>query len=102
MILRPHFKRPLQQYRHYHDTQGNEFNTATLYTTDQDEVSETPTILASNDEEMGLNEMGFNEMGFNDHDQTHPEDHSLHSSHSSPSTSIQYNSPNAGLEGKDD
>ena len=76
----------------YHDAQGNEFNTATLYTTDQDEVSETPTILASDDEEMG----------FNDHDQTRPEDHSLQSSYSPPSTSIQYNSPNAGLEGNND
>lgn len=76
----------------YHDAQGNEFNTATLYTTDQDEVSETPTILASDDDEMG----------FNDHDQTHPEDQSLQSSYSPPSTSIQYNSPNAGLEGNND
>jgi hypothetical protein len=42
------------------------------------------------------------EMGFNHHDQTHPEDHSLQSSYSSPSTSIQYNSPNAGLEGNND
>jgi len=38
----------------YHDAQGNEYNTATLYTTDQDKVSETPTILASDDKEMGI------------------------------------------------
>ena len=84
----------------FHDSQGNEYNTAQLYTSpsafdpynemneDHDNASEVTTVLAS-DDEMDTNETA----------QQHSEDDSLTPSTSSPSTSIQYKSPSAGFEG---
>jgi hypothetical protein len=83
----------------FHDSQGNEYNTAYLYTDpsvlhdnemneEHEENSETPTILASDDESITLH----------DTDQTHHEETSCISP-IHPSDSIQYKSPNAGLEG---
>jgi len=83
----------------FHNSQGTEYNTVYLYTDpsvfhdnemneEHEENSETPTILASDDESIILH----------DTDQTHHEENScippIH-----PSDSIQYKSPNAGLEG---
>jgi hypothetical protein len=80
---------PQENANIHHDSQGQEYNTATLYTSHQDETSDTPTVLASADEDMCSNAS----------DSLQLSDHSLHSSPHSPSDSIQYTSSNADLEG---
>ena len=80
---------PQENANIHHDSQGQEYNTATLYTSHQDETSDTPTVLASADEDMCSNAS----------DSLQLSDHSLHSSPQSPSDSIQYTSSNADLEG---